>query len=186
LFRIVFGGNICGEYNLSALFRAADHLLARRPLADLRVEVVTPSRAWVEREAPRYPRLAPQLVVRPPVSHVDVVELYRSADALALCSLDPLSVPGKLYEYIAAGPPVLAFVVPGTDTEGLLAKTGAGLAVPADDPERGAAAIEALHDAWARGDAPRRREDEVQRLTRQRQVEELVATFERVVREGGR
>ena len=41
-------------------------------------------------------------------SHDEVVDLYRSADVLVLCSLDALSIPAKFYEYVAAGPPVLA------------------------------------------------------------------------------
>lgn len=49
--------------------------------------------------------------------------------------LGRVSVPSKTYSILAAGRPVLAAVDPGTEVTRLLAASGAGLAVPPDDPE---------------------------------------------------
>jgi colanic acid biosynthesis glycosyl transferase WcaI len=45
------------------------------------------------------------------------------------------SVPSKLYSILAAGRPVVASVDPGTEVARTVARAGAGLAVPPDDPE---------------------------------------------------
>ena len=58
----------------------------------------------------------------------------RHADALLLL-LDPFydtSIPGKLYEYLAAGTPILAFGETGIAAD-LVRRLGAGIVVPTDD-----------------------------------------------------
>ncbi|WP_434046915.1 MULTISPECIES: glycosyltransferase family 4 protein [Sorangium] len=184
-FRLLFAGNMYGDYNLASVFRAADRLLSRRALPGFELSIVSAAGAWAEREAKKYPHLRPHLRVEKPVPHDQIVARYRDADALVLCALDPLSTPGKLYEYIAAGPPVIAFVVPGTDAALVLSRTGAGEAVPADDVELGALSLERAYDRFRRGELPARREDEIAKLTRQAQVAEIVALFERLAGERG-
>jgi hypothetical protein len=144
---------------------------------------VSSATAWASREGENYPYLKPHLRIEKPVPHDQIVARYRSADGLVLCALDPLSTPGKLYEYIAAGPPVLAFVVPGTDTELLLAQTGAGEAVPAVGDaavELGAQAIERAYDRFRNGERQKRDPSAIEALTRRSQVAEIVALFNRL------
>lgn len=179
-FRLLFAGSMYGDYNLTPVFRAAERLLSRRALPGFELCIVSSAAAWAAREGEKYPRLRPHLRIERPVPHREIVARYRSADALVLCALDPLSTPGKLYEYIAAGPPVIAFVKPGTDAELLLARTGAGEVAPSDDVERGAQALERAYDRSLRGERPARREAEIERLTRQAQVAELVELFDRL------
>jgi glycosyltransferase involved in cell wall biosynthesis len=67
--------------------------------------------------------------------------LQEMIDASALLVVQPVttvSVPAKLYEYMAAGRPVLALAEPGGETADVVRRTGAGIVVPSDD----AAAIE--------------------------------------------
>jgi glycosyltransferase involved in cell wall biosynthesis len=179
-FRLLFAGSIYGDYNLRSLFAAAELLLGRRAMPELELSVVTPAQKWVTTELDGYPLLRKQSTLQGPVSHDQVIGLYSTADVLVLACLDALSVPGKLYEYIAAGPPVLAFVAPGTDAERLLETTGAGLSVSSSDVEAGARAIERLCDAWGAGVRPARQLATIGALTRQRQAAELLAIFERL------
>jgi colanic acid biosynthesis glycosyl transferase WcaI len=60
------------------------------------------------------------------------------------------SVPSKLYSVLAAGRPVLASVDPGTEVARTLARAGAGVSVPPDDPAAFQAALLALVDDPAR------------------------------------
>lgn len=187
-FRLLFAGSMYGDYNLAAVFRAADRLLARREIPGFELSIVSSATAWAEREGAKYPHLKSHLRIEKPVPHDQIVARYRSADGLVLCALDPLSTPGKLYEYIAAGPPVLAFVVPGTDAELLLAQTGAGEAVPAvgdDAVELGARAIERAYDRFCRGERQTRDPAAIEALTRQSQVAEIVALFNRLTGAAG-
>ena len=68
-------------------------------------------------------------------------------DASALLILQPVttvSIPAKLYEYMAAGRPILALAEPGGETAELVQQSGAGVAVLADDEQAIGQAIQAL------------------------------------------
>ena len=57
-------------------------------------------------------------------------------DASALLVVQPVtrvSIPGKLYEYLAAGRPILALAEPDGDTAALVNRSGAGMAVSPED-----------------------------------------------------
>ena len=50
--------------------------------------------------------------------------------------LGRVSVPSKTYSILAAGRPVVAAIDAGTEVPRILAASGAGIAVPPDDPDR--------------------------------------------------
>jgi glycosyltransferase involved in cell wall biosynthesis len=63
----------------------------------------------------------------------EVIALQRSADVLVLItSRDPSQATGKVFEYLAAGKPILA-LAEGNEAERLVLETGTGVAVPPDD-----------------------------------------------------
>jgi colanic acid biosynthesis glycosyl transferase WcaI len=55
-----------------------------------------------------------------------------------------VSVPSKTYSILAAGRPVLAAIDPGTEVPRILERSGAGVAVPPDDPAAFVAALRTL------------------------------------------
>ena len=81
----------------------------------------------------------------------EVVALQRSGDVLLLItSADSQQASGKLFEYLAAGKPILA-LADGNEAERLVRETGTGVVVPPDDVD---AIADALRRA-ARGDLAR-------------------------------
>ena len=83
-------------------------------------------------------------------------------------------IPGKLFEYVAAGRPILAAVPPDGAAARLIEDIGAGLVAPSDDVDALRAALGELHSRWKRGDldvnlAPEARE----RVSRRARVAEL-------------
>ena len=106
------------------------------------------------------------------VRFVDMQPKERLAEVLAAGDIHvvPLrrglarsSVPSKLYSILAAGRPVLASVDEGTEVARTVERAGAGLAVPPEDPEAFAAALDAAarrprgrHVGWGSGAAVRR------------------------------
>lgn len=56
------------------------------------------------------------------------------------------SVPSKTYSILAAARPLLASIDPGTEVTRIVEESGAGVAVPPDDPDRLASALTALVD----------------------------------------
>ena len=77
----------------------------------------------------------------------DLPDLLASSDVL-LVPLDraksDLSVPSKLYTFMAAGRPILGLAAPGSEVARLLRENDCGVAAPPDDPDEIAAAVRGL------------------------------------------
>lgn len=89
--------------------------------------------------------VAQWLDVLPPVPFRESLPVLQSADVLAMV-INPashLQIPGKLYDYLAAGRPILA-VSANAEADGILATTRAGLSAPHGDPAAIAQALSAL------------------------------------------
>jgi len=88
----------------------------------------------------------------------DLPAFLASADAL-LVPLDSgksqLSVPSKLYNFMASGRPILGLAAPGSEVEAVIKEKACGLAAPPDSPMEIAAAVRTLRRspesraAWA-------------------------------------
>jgi colanic acid biosynthesis glycosyl transferase WcaI len=76
-----------------------------------------------------------------------VAEVLASADIHVVplrAGLGRVSVPSKTYSILAAGRPVVACIDPGTEVPRILAVSGAGVALPPDDPAALIGALTAL------------------------------------------
>ena len=118
------------------LLQALDDLLSRDPRLASEVEVHL---AGVPTEDDRRVAAGSKLVRFPGfLGHDESVALIRSADLLFLPMHAPLDgrpaglVPGKTYEYLATGKPILAAVPPGDARELLRAAGNAHICEPAD------------------------------------------------------
>ena len=69
-------------------------------------------------------------------------------DYLLLTMTNDISVPGKLFEYMAVHKPILAMAARGSEVDQLLAETSAGLCVPPDDTEGIRAMLTRAFQAW--------------------------------------
>lgn len=167
------------------LLEAIERLVARQPALASVIEVVL---AGVTsdtdiRLGARYP------FVRMPgyLPHAETVALLRSADLLFLPMHDLPDglraglVPGKTYEYLAAGRPILA-AVPQGDARDLLTDAGNALLCPPADVDQMATIIGRQIERWRAGlSAPAPRADVVARYERRRQAEQLAGVFSTVV-----
>jgi glycosyltransferase involved in cell wall biosynthesis len=91
------------------------------------------------------------------------------------------NVPGKLYEYLAAGRPVLALCGAGM-VQRLVTELGAGWCAAGDDPAAIAAALRGLHQAFATDRMPAPVQPErLVRFHRSRLAGELAACFDQVL-----
>jgi glycosyltransferase involved in cell wall biosynthesis len=152
-FNVVFAGNLGTVQALDTIVNAADALSAH---SDIRFVLVgSGSRGqWVEEEVERRGLANVQLVGR--VAPEAMPAIFAQASALLVTlRRDPAmsqTVPSKIQAYLAAGVPVLACL----DGEGasIVAESGAGIAVPAEDADALARAILEL-----RGMEPARRAD---------------------------
>lgn len=98
--------------------------------------------------------IAEHLEVIPPVPFRESLPVLQSADVLAMV-INPashLQIPGKLYDYLAAGRPILA-VSANAEADRILASTQAGISAPHGDPAAIAAALGRLRTAGLTPDA---------------------------------
>ena len=164
--RIVYTGSI-GPLHYEA-FRTLLTAMASLDRPGLRLHIYSAqSRARLESE-----RICGPVVFHPPQPLSAVAALQQQADALflplALHSTDPdivrTSAPGKIGEYLAAGPPILVHAPPDSFLASYFREHQCGIVVDRSDPGELAAALDsALSDpalrarlrarAWARAEA---------------------------------
>jgi glycosyltransferase involved in cell wall biosynthesis len=118
--------------------------------------------------------------------HAESIQLIRSADLLFLpmqnlpAGTRSSTVPGKTYEYIASGRPILA-AIPDGDAHDILTAVGtARFAAPADSAAIADAIAEELERWRTGGEPPQPAWDVVARYERQLITEELAAVFDAV------
>ena len=115
----------------------------------------------------------------------DSLRFQRDSEALLLLVPDAGGrgrgvLSGKVFEYIAAGRPILAVVPPDGAAADLVRETGSGVVVAPDDVDGIRAALVELHARFANGGLPSvelaTRDQE--RLSRRARVEEMAALIE--------
>lgn len=130
-FRVVYAGSLYGARNPRPVLEVLRTLVpADRPL-----EVVIAGAA--HEHAPELARAGLKLELRGYRPHKEVTALLRSADAILVIvgveAADKHAPSGKLYEAIAAGPPVIAWAPKDGEAARILRETRAGIA--AETPE---------------------------------------------------
>ncbi len=132
----------------SPLGPALRRLLERRPDAERRLRIVVAGPL-----DPAEQRFTAELDPANMIQHAghlphdSVVALQRNADALLLVTAPGLVslATGKLFEYLAAGRPIIA-LAHGNEAARIVEATGTGVTVPMDDTEGLATALEAALD----------------------------------------
>jgi glycosyltransferase involved in cell wall biosynthesis len=171
------------------LLEAIDQLEARRPDLTGKVELHL---AGVLSEADRSgaeDRAA--VTLHGYLSHAQTVALMRSADLLFLPMQNlpdgrPAGLtPGKTYEYLASGRPILG-AVPDGDARELLLRAGTGRLCRPDDVAGMVAVLEAEIDRRRRGEPdPRANPEVLARFERRRLTEDLAGVFDSVLERRG-
>ena len=159
-FRLVFTGTLSLMPDTEVFLEALHELLARRPEARRRLRA-TLAGAFDSGYRDRAVALGLSGIVDfpGPVAHAAARRLQRGAELLLLLKPRgcPTMVPGKLYEYLDAGRPVVALLEPGDEAAELVRRAG-GAVIPSGDRASLAGEIERRYAAWRaeeKPDAPR-------------------------------
>lgn len=114
----------------------------------LRIRLIGSVDPAIRRDLEGRPGLAGRLEFAGYLTHAQSVAEMRAADLLlsfiAQAPNSDITIPGKLFEYMAAGPEILHLDRPGSDASALLARTGAGVSVDFSDPEAILRALDGL------------------------------------------
>jgi glycosyltransferase involved in cell wall biosynthesis len=155
-FRVVYTGTLSQMPDAEVFLDAVHEVLARHTAArrTLRVTFAGPFDSGVEDRAVAL-GLTGIVGFLGPVGHAESRRLQRAADLLLLWKPRgvPTMVPGKLYEYLDAGRPLLAVLDEGDEAARLAADAGAERVAPGDRAGI-AAALERRWEAWSRGERP--------------------------------
>lgn len=154
-FRIAYTGTLSLMEDAATLLEAIHDLLAGLPEARRRIRLDLAGPYDLEYED-RATALGLTGIVRFPgaVSHAEARALQRRADALVLWKPRGegyrTMVPGKTYEYLDSGRPVLA-LLPAGDEAAALVRRAEGQVLPPGDRAQLARALETMYMAWKQG-----------------------------------
>ena len=151
-FRITHTGAFFGQRDPKPFLRA----LAEPGLEDVVARFVGGFRA-ADREFADSLGLGDRVEVIPFVPRRRSLELQRDSEALLLIAAPAGGrgtgvIPGKVFEYVAAGRPILAAVPSTAPRPRLIEEIGAGVVAPSDDVDALRAALVELHARWKRGE----------------------------------
>jgi glycosyltransferase involved in cell wall biosynthesis len=175
------------------LFRAFSDLVRSGGMARESIRFVLAGRLTeADRDLARHFGIADRVDMLGYVTHRQSVDLLRSADVLFLPlhlpqgGRDPLIVPGKAYEYLAARKPILALVPPG-DARTLVETAGLGFACdPTDVPAISARLIELSRQHRGGGIRVEPKVDFINQYERSYLTERLARVFDSALVEAGR
>jgi glycosyltransferase involved in cell wall biosynthesis len=142
---LIHAGSLYGDRTAETLLDALERPSLRQRVRLHLVGVVDP------RTRSRLSHTTVAVATEPPVSWNEAIELLLASDIAVVINAPStggdMALPGKLFEALAVGRPVLALTNPASDTARLLERLGqdAGVAAP-DDADAVAAAIERLLD----------------------------------------
>jgi glycosyltransferase involved in cell wall biosynthesis len=78
----------------------------------------------------------------------EALKYMEDTDYLLLTMTNNISVPGKLFEYMATGKPILAVTDPGSEVDQILRETASGLSAPPNDIEGIQGMLLRAFEAW--------------------------------------
>ena len=178
-FRITHTGSFFGKRDPRPFLTALDESgldVQARFLGDFR----SSDREWAAERGLTSGTSGDRLELIPYAPRQASLELQRNSEALLLLIPDAGGrgkgvLSGKVFEYLAAGRPILAAVPPDGAAAELIRETRAGVVVPPDDVDALKSALAELHERFATGGLPATEipEDTRYRLSRRARAEEL-------------
>ncbi len=157
-FTITYTGSLYGRRTPHALLQALDLLLQQGTLSPATIELRFVGRFGAEVEKMlSASSFASSVVCVGYLPHSESIR-HLMASEMSLLIVDDAKesadiVPGKVYEYLGVGRPILAIAPEGSAIERLIAETRSGFSVPGTQTEKLAQILLAAIQAWQRGTA---------------------------------
>lgn len=161
-FVILYAGSLYGDYFPGTFLEGLAAYFEEREEERGRVRVVFFLAHGMDRLREECARLGllDAVLIEPALPHGRLPAFLLAADALLLVVPDIPGarawVPGKIFEYLASGRPVLAVVPPEGEAASLVASHGGGIVVRPGDPVLVKRALEELISAHSSGERPHR------------------------------
>jgi glycosyltransferase involved in cell wall biosynthesis len=177
-FRLSYIGALYGERHAAPVFAALRALVERGVIDPRDLDVRIVGHASLEDDA-NLARLPVTLTGY--VDHATAISEMRSADVLLFYAPALNRGPsGKIYEYLAAGRPILCVAGSDNFAFALVQELDAGLCAEPDDVSSIEAAIETLYRTWTQGTlavAPQVRDEALRRFSREALARQLAGVL---------
>ena len=177
-FTISHFGAFNRDRNPSALWTALERLVSEIPAfgENLKIRLIGQTDEPILQEI-RDHGLREQLELLPHLEHREGLRVLGNSSVLLLPLNDAPNareiLPGKMYEYMALGRPILAIGPSGSDCEDILTQTGAGSYHPFTDTEGIQFALEKEFRRWQKGEAAEPPK-EIEKFSRRHLVGEMI------------
>jgi glycosyltransferase involved in cell wall biosynthesis len=188
-FTVTYAGSMYGKRNPASFFTALEELIREGSINPARIQLRFVGRFGSEvQEIFRKASFHASIKVMPYRPHSESIAELVKADALLLV-VDEVDgsegiVPGKIFEYIGAGRPIIALAPPGAVAD-LIAETGSGYVAANRDIQ---AIKHAFRECYGKFGYHRRQfrqnEDAVRKYERREVTRRLAELLDRVVRPG--
>ncbi len=154
-FTVTYTGSMYGRRNPRTLLDSVKSLLADGKISPEKFKLVFAGRFGTEvREMFGEPELSGCIEVKGYLKHQDSIKLLLQSDLLVLIvdesELSGEIVPGKVFEYIGSGKPVIAFAPEGAAAR-VIRSTGAGQVAGPGDARKGGEIIHAFYSDFVEG-----------------------------------
>jgi glycosyltransferase involved in cell wall biosynthesis len=149
-FKLVCTGLFYGGYNPTPVLKATELLV--RENFDIEIEFIGRGGSWVKRSH-YYRTLKDRITFTPYLNYEEYVKRLAEASAffVSLPTEDHFSIPGKFYEFMRTGKPVLVVASPDSDIAQLVTETRCGVVVSPEGVENIAQLIKEWYTSWSLG-----------------------------------
>jgi glycosyltransferase involved in cell wall biosynthesis len=182
-FRITYTGSFYASYNPMRFLEAFRRFLDRPEHPRAKLVLAGDACGWVGDHV-KDPELLGAMEFLGRVPHHDACQLLLDSDLLLhVYPTDvPYSVPGKLYEYLRSGTPIIAVCDRPSEVSRILEETGRGRAFRHDEMDELAEYLGAQYASWPRGNGRHVSgvDERIQCYERRRLAERLAAIFDRL------
>jgi glycosyltransferase involved in cell wall biosynthesis len=186
-FALLYVGSVYGDYNPCAILKALAAEAEKHPSGTFELRCIGRSVKWAESERGDLEATGILVSISPYIPHESVIREYLRAHALifGLPEKADYCLPGKLFEYLRSGRPIIATGAPESQTADLLRETRSGRVFHPDDQESIRRYIEALLEKWKSGDALEgARKESILRFERKALSDELASIFDSIMARG--
>ena len=183
-FRITYCGSFYSTYNPAAFLTALSKFLAREPGARVSLTLAGSACDWA-RENIHDPNLSDRLELLGQIPSREIFQLLAASHLLLHTYPAGIaySVPGKLYEYLRSGRPIVAVCDRPSEVATLLEQTGRGRAFRPDETDELAEYLRTAYADWTQQrETPRAAtDDKIQAYERGILTQRLADVFESLV-----
>lgn len=183
-FRITYAGSAYLNYTPEAFLECFGDFLHKHPDAKVRFTFAGGSSAWAEKTI-QDPAIKQHLELLGQIPHRQVPSLLASSHVLLHVYPPNLeySIPGKLFEYLRSGTPVLSIADRPSEVQRLLDETNGGIVFRHNEHDNVVRWLSTQYRAWVNNSLERSHEvsESVHRYSRRALTEQLALCFDRVV-----